>query len=64
MVKVPWEESRVPWEDEWKHSRLHNCVISYGCHGEDVRYYNMGCDYNNHPYELAATAEEKNWNKL
>jgi hypothetical protein len=29
-----------------------------------TRYYNMGCDYNNHPYELAATAEEKNWNKL
>ena len=29
-----------------------------------TRYYKMGYDYNNHPYELAATAEEKNWNKL
>lgn len=29
-----------------------------------TRYYNMGYTYNNHPYELAATAEEKNWNKL
>ena len=26
-----------------------------------TRYYKMGYDYNNHPYELAATAEEKNW---
>jgi hypothetical protein len=25
------------------------------------RYYNMGYDYENHPYELAATAEEKNY---
>lgn len=29
-----------------------------------TRYYKMGYNYNNHPYELAATAEEKNWNKL
>jgi len=29
-----------------------------------TRYYKMGYDYNNHPYELAALAEEKNWNKL
>lgn len=29
-----------------------------------TRYYKMGYDYNNHPYELAATTEEKNWNKL
>ena len=29
-----------------------------------TRYYNMGHNYNNHPYEVAALAEEKNWNKL
>jgi hypothetical protein len=29
-----------------------------------TRYYNMGYDYNNHPYELAAQKEELNWNKL
>ena len=27
------------------------------------RYYEMGYDYSNHPYELAATAEEKNYKK-
>jgi len=27
------------------------------------RYYTMGYDYTNHPYELAAIAEEKNWKK-
>jgi len=27
------------------------------------RYYAMGYDYSNHPYELAATAEESNWKK-
>ena len=26
-----------------------------------VRYYNMGYDYNNHPYEVAATKAEGNW---
>ena len=25
------------------------------------RYYNMGHDYVSHPYEIAAYAEEKNW---
>lgn len=25
------------------------------------RYYNMGHDYSDHPYEVAAYAEEKNW---
>lgn len=25
------------------------------------RYYNMGYDYGNHPYEVAAYNEEKNW---
>jgi len=25
------------------------------------RYYSMGYEYQNHPYELAATKEEKNW---
>ncbi len=25
------------------------------------RYYNMGYDYDNHPYEIAATQEESNW---
>jgi len=25
------------------------------------RYYNMGYDYNNHPYEVQAYNEEKNW---
>ena len=29
-----------------------------------TRYYNMGFEYNNHPYEIAATKEELNWNKL
>lgn len=29
-----------------------------------TRYYNMGYEYNDHPYELAATAEEVNWNKI
>jgi len=28
------------------------------------RYYNMGYNYNDHPYEVAAYAEEKNWNKI
>ena len=27
------------------------------------RYYQMGYDYSNHPYELAAIAEEKNYKK-
>ena len=27
------------------------------------RYYAMGYDYTNHPYELEAKAEEKNWIK-
>ena len=25
------------------------------------RYYNMGYDYDNHPYEIKAKEEEKNW---
>ena len=25
------------------------------------RYYDMGYDYSNHPYEVAATKEESNW---
>ena len=25
------------------------------------RYYDMGHDYNTHPYEVAAYAEESNW---
>mgnify|MGYP005646072573 CR=1 FL=1 len=25
------------------------------------RYYDMGYDYGNHPYEVAATKEESNW---
>ena len=25
------------------------------------RYYNMGYNYNNHPYEVAATKAESNW---
>ena len=29
-----------------------------------ARYYKMGYDYNNHPYELSATAEEENWKKF
>ena len=29
-----------------------------------TRYYNMGYRYDNHPYELAATLEEINWNKI
>tara|TARA_R110000803_G_C11986495_1_gene321363 strand:+ start:1422 stop:1805 length:384 start_codon:yes stop_codon:yes gene_type:complete len=28
------------------------------------RYYKMGYDYSNHPYEKAATLEELNWNKI
>ena len=28
-----------------------------------TRYYAMGYDYTNHPYELAAKEEEKNWKK-
>jgi len=27
------------------------------------RYYSMGHNYSNHPYELAAKEEEKNWKK-
>ena len=27
------------------------------------RYYQMGYEYTNHPYELAAIAEESNWKK-
>jgi len=27
------------------------------------RYYTMGYDYSNHPYELAAKEEENNWKK-
>ena len=29
-----------------------------------TRYYNMGHSYCNHPYEIAAFKEEKNWKKL
>jgi hypothetical protein len=25
------------------------------------RYYNMGYNYNDHPYEVAAFDEEENW---
>jgi len=28
------------------------------------RYYNMGYNYNDHPYEVAAYDEEKNWKKF
>ena len=28
------------------------------------RYYNMGYSYSDHPYEVAAYAEEDNWKKL
>jgi len=28
------------------------------------RYYNMGYEYDNHPYEVAATASESNWKKF
>ena len=27
------------------------------------RYYSMGYDYTNHPYEIAAKTEESNWKK-
>ena len=26
-----------------------------------TRYYNMGYNYSDHPYEIAAFNEEKNW---
>lgn len=29
-----------------------------------TRYYRMGYGYNDHPYELAAYNEEKNWDKV
>ena len=29
-----------------------------------TRYYNMGYSYHDHPYELAANREEKNWQRL
>ena len=29
-----------------------------------TRYYKMGYNYGDHPYEVAALNEEKNWNKL
>jgi len=29
-----------------------------------TRYYNMGHNYSDHPYELAAYAEEENWRKV
>ena len=28
-----------------------------------TRYYSMGYDYTNHPYEIQAKEEEKNWKK-
>jgi hypothetical protein len=28
------------------------------------RYYNMGRDYTNHPYEMSASKEEENWKKF
>lgn len=28
------------------------------------RYYTMGYDYNNHPYEIQALNEEENWKKF
>ena len=28
------------------------------------RYYNMGYDYNNHPYEVQAYKEEENWKTI
>jgi hypothetical protein len=29
-----------------------------------TRYYRMGYDYTNHPYEVAAYNEEENWNTI
>ena len=29
-----------------------------------TRYYNMGYHYSDHPYEVAAFAEEENWRKV
>ena len=29
-----------------------------------TRYYKMGYNYNDHPYEVAATKEESNWKQL
>ena len=29
-----------------------------------TRYYNMGHDYESHPYEVAAYNEEENWEKI
>ena len=29
-----------------------------------TRYYNMGHDYESHPYEVAAYNEEENWKKI
>lgn len=29
-----------------------------------TRYYNMGYSYSDHPYELAAYAEEENWKQV
>mgnify|MGYP000697532301 CR=1 FL=1 len=29
-----------------------------------TRYYKMGYDYNNHPYEIEANKEEENWIKI
>ena len=29
-----------------------------------TRYYTMGYDYSNHPYELKAYREEQNWKKI
>ena len=29
-----------------------------------TRYYRMGYDYSNHPYEIAAYKEEENWERI
>jgi hypothetical protein len=29
-----------------------------------TRYYNMGHNYSDHPYEIAAFAEESNWKQV
>jgi hypothetical protein len=29
-----------------------------------TRYYKMGYDYSNHPYEIAAYKEEENWETI
>lgn len=64
------------WDNElviyWKNISSHEILIRTLIHEYQhylqsptwmARYWNMGYDYNTHPYEIVAYKEEENWKK-